>query len=77
MNGGAALIMVAMKNQEQSVEFTVTPQAFPAGTRSVSASEPLIIRIWPQTLVAIGLGLSVAWACFLGYALALLIRGAT
>jgi hypothetical protein len=41
---------------------------------SVLAAKPLIRRIWPPAIVAFGLGLTAAWACFLGYGLFYLTR---
>ena len=40
-----------------------------ADLRFASAPEPVIHRIWPPLIIAFGLGLSVAWACLLGYGL--------
>lgn len=41
---------------------------------SVPAPEPAIRRIWPSTVVVVGLGLSVVWSCVLAYGLFYLIR---
>jgi len=41
---------------------------------SVPAPEPAIRRIWPSTVVVVGLGLSVVWSCVLAYGLFYLIK---
>ena len=40
-----------------------------ADLRSASAPEPVILRMWPSTIVAFGLGLSALWIGLLGYGL--------
>ena len=44
-----------------------------AERRSDSAVQPLFYRIWPPAIIALGLGLTAAWACLLGYGLVSLI----
>ncbi len=51
-----------------------TLHAPPADTRLTRVPDPLIARIWPQAMVALGLGLSVVWTCFLGYGLVKLVQ---
>ena len=36
-------------------------------------TDPLVYRIWPPAVIALGLALSVAWTCLLGYQLVKLI----
>jgi len=38
------------------------------------AREPLFRRIWPQAMIVLGLGLTMAWICFLGYEVVKLIE---
>ena len=54
--------------------FVATAPAPMADSRLGSAPDPLIGRIWPSAIIALGLGLTVAWVCFLGYAVARLIE---
>lgn len=35
---------------------------------------PFFRRIWPQAAIALGLGLTTAWMCFLGYEIIKLIE---
>ena len=53
--------------------FAVTAPAPTADSRSTPAAQPLLDRIWPQAMIALGLGLTAAWACLLGYGLVSLI----
>lgn len=39
-----------------------------------SAAKPLIRRIWARAIFGIGVGLTVAWVCFLGYGLVALTK---
>ena len=41
---------------------------------SEAAATPVINRIWPIAVIAFGLGLTAAWACFLGYWISKLIE---
>ena len=36
--------------------------------------EPVIRRIWPSAIIAVGLGLTVAWTCLLAYGLFSLLK---
>ena len=45
-------------------------------SHSASLAKPQLHRIWPQAMIALGLGLSTAWACLLVYGLAILIERA-
>ena len=51
-----------------------TAPAPTADSRVAPATDLLILRIWPSAMIALGLGLTVAWACLLGYGLVTLIR---
>ena len=54
-------------------EFTY--EAAPAGDKpSALAATPVIQRIWPIAVIVIGLELTAAWICFLGYGLVKLIQ---
>lgn len=44
-----------------------------AQTAPALATEPLFHRIWQPATIAFGLGLTAAWACFLGYGLVTLM----
>ena len=35
---------------------------------------PIVRQIWPQAVIILGLGLSAAWICFLGYGIVKLIE---
>ena len=43
-------------------------------TAAATNSAPLIDRIWPAAIIIFGLGLTVAWAAFLGYGLVSIIK---
>ena len=51
-----------------------TAPAHIADSRTAPASDPLIHRIWPLAVVALGLGLTAVWTCALGYGLIYLIK---
>ena len=55
-----------MRSPSASVSVAQLPAA---DLRFAPAPEPIIHRIWPSATIAFGLGLSVAWACLLGYGL--------
>ena len=44
-----------------------------AQTAPAPAAEPLTRRMWAPVMIALGLGLTAAWACFLGYGLVTLM----
>ena len=44
-----------------------------APTAPAPGADPLIRRIWAPAMIALGLGLTAAWACLLGYGLVSLI----
>ena len=46
-----------------------TAPAILAASRSAPAAQPLFHRIWPPAIIALGLGLTAAWICVLGYGL--------
>ena len=48
-----------------------------ADSLSAPAVQPLFYRIWPRAMIALGLGLTAAWTCLLGYGLVSLITFAT
>jgi hypothetical protein len=50
----------------------LNPSIEPVG--ATAAAGPLFQRIWPQAMIALGLGLTVAWTGLLGYGLAKLIE---
>ena len=53
-------------------EFTY--EAAPAVDKpSAPAATPVIQRIWPIVVIVIGLGLTAAWTCLLGYGVVRLI----
>ena len=53
-------------------EFTY--EAAPAVNKpSALAATPVIQRIWPIAVIVIGLGLTAAWTCLLGYGVVRLI----
>jgi len=54
-------------------EFAAIVQDPTLDLRSLPPREPLIRRIWPTAMIALGLGLSVAWAGLLVYGLAKLV----
>jgi hypothetical protein len=45
----------------------ITPDFSAAAARSSPRAEPLIHRLWPQAIIGIGLGVTGAWICILGY----------
>ena len=45
-----------------------------ADLRFAPVPKPIIDRIWPATVVVLGLGLTAAWTCLLGYGLVKLIK---
>jgi hypothetical protein len=51
----------------------ITQETSPATAHSVPQAEPLVHRIWLQAIVGMGLGVTVAWTCFLGYAVGSLL----
>jgi hypothetical protein len=53
--------------------FAATAPAPMADSRSTPAAQPLFDRIWAPAMIALGLGLTAAWACLLGYGLVSLI----
>jgi len=53
--------------------FAATAPGPTADSRFVPAAQPLLQRIWPQAMIALGLGLTAAWTCLLGYGLVSLI----
>ena len=53
--------------------FAATAKAIAAVSGSTPPVQPLFHRIWPPTIMALGLGLTAAWICFLGYGLVNLI----
>jgi hypothetical protein len=46
----------------------------PASAHAVPRAKAIIHRILPQTIVGIGLGVTAAWMCFLGYGLVRLVE---
>jgi hypothetical protein len=50
-----------------------TAPAISAASRSAPAAQPLFHRIWPPAIIALGLGLTAAWTCLLGYELVIVI----
>ena len=56
-----------------SIAIAETDYAPTPGPLAAPVPDPLIRRIWPQTVVGLGLSLSVAWTFFLGYGLVKLI----
>jgi hypothetical protein len=50
-----------------------TAPAISAASRSAPAAQPLFHRIWPPAIIALGLGLTAAWTCLLGYGLVSLL----
>ena len=40
------------------------------------AREPFLRRMWPAAVIILGLGLSAAWTCLLGYGIAKLLMTA-
>lgn len=56
--------------------FAATDPAAMVGSRFTPAAQPLLQRIWPQAMIALGLGLTVAWTGLLVYGLAKLIERA-
>jgi len=56
--------------------FAATAPAAKADSRSTPAAQPLFDQIWPQAMVAFGLGLTAVWICLLGYGLVKLIEPA-
>jgi hypothetical protein len=60
---------------ESQIQFLpLNPSIEPVG--ATAAAGPLFQRIWPQAMIALGLGLTAAWACLLGYGLFKLIEPA-
>ena len=57
-------------------KFAVTAPAPMADSLFTPAAQPLRERIWPQAMIALGLGLTVAWTGLLVYGLAKLIERA-
>ena len=54
-----------------------TAPAISAASPSAPAAKLLFHRIWPPAIIALGLGLTAAWICLLGYELISLIALAT
>ena len=53
--------------------FAATAPAIAADPRSAPASQPLVHKIWPPAMLALGLGLTAAWTCLMAYGLVSLI----
>jgi hypothetical protein len=45
-----------------------------AASHTAQARERVIRDIWPTATIAFGLGLTLAWACLLGYGLFSLVK---
>jgi hypothetical protein len=56
--------------------FAATAPGPTADSRFTLAAKPLRHRIWPQAMIALGLGLTVAWTGLLVYGLAKLVERA-
>ena len=56
----------ARESHDEAAPTTALPAA--------PAREPLLRRIWPQAMIVLGLGLTMAWICFLGYEVIKLIE---
>jgi hypothetical protein len=56
--------------------FAATAPGPTADSRLTLAAQPLLQQIWPQAMIAVGLGLTVAWTGLLVYGLAKLVERA-
>jgi hypothetical protein len=45
----------------------------PTQIATSSETDQIVQRIWPSAIIALGFGLTGAWACFLAYVLVVLI----
>ena len=54
-------------------EITIAPTADPQLV-GASAASPISRSIWPAAVIALGLGLTAAWTCFLIYAFVKIIE---
>jgi hypothetical protein len=55
-------------------EFAVTVQEPALDLCSAPAREPLVRRIWPAAMIALGIGLTVAWAGLLVFGFTKLVE---
>ena len=62
-----------MQTQTVSAARALVPKE---GLYSIPAAQPLLHRIWPPAIIALGLELTIAWTGFLGYELVFLIERA-
>jgi hypothetical protein len=62
-----------MYGAKRMMDITLTHETRADATDLASVPESRIHRILPQAMVGIGLGLTVAWTCLLGYGFIILV----